>query len=181
MIARLRPALLVAGLVLAVSSCAPKAPPGPRKPEIYPAKLPVALSTLDGKPASLAPLLGERLTIVNLWATWCGPCAREMPELVKLGHKLKAQGPKGVRIVGISLDNERTGLSVYAGRMGVDYPMLFGGQPYARALGVEGIPVTLFLDAKGKLVDGIMAETDAATLEAKVRLLLGEKLDHLVP
>ena len=63
--------------------------------------------TLAGETLEGSALAGEKLTLVNLWATWCGPCVRELPELEAVSA---AYADKGVRVLGVTVDavNEAT-------------------------------------------------------------------------
>src|SRR6202012_1420152 len=85
-----------------------------RKTELY-------MSTLDGKATKLAPYAGKKGTLVNLWATWCGPCVHEMPELSKLYDKYKAQG---WGIVGIDVDESPAEVREFLVKRSVTYPIL---------------------------------------------------------
>src|SRR5262249_12856342 len=105
------------------------------------------LANLDGKKVRLADLKGK-VVLVNFWATWCGPCLLEIPWFIEFQ---KQYGPKGLEVVGISMDEE--GPSVvkpfvakhemnYTVVMGNDKtPDLFGGLP--------GYPVTFVVDRRG--------------------------------
>jgi thiol-disulfide isomerase/thioredoxin len=66
---------------------------------------PIELPTLDGKTFSLAAARGQ-VVVVNFWATWCPPCAKEMPGMVKLGQALARKYPGKFRMVAVSVDEE---------------------------------------------------------------------------
>ena len=61
------------------------------------------LKTLDGRDVKLSDYKGK-VVLVNMWATWCGPCRSEIPELVKLSHELKDQD---VKIIGLTIEDNR--------------------------------------------------------------------------
>jgi thiol-disulfide isomerase/thioredoxin len=65
---------------------------------------PIELPTADGKRFSLAAARGQ-VVVVNFWATWCPPCAKEMPSMVKLGEELARQYPGKFRMVAVSVDD----------------------------------------------------------------------------
>jgi thiol-disulfide isomerase/thioredoxin len=68
-----------------------------------PAAPPLSLPTLDGGHVDLARLRGQ-VVFVNFWATWCPPCAKEMPSMVKLGQELTARHPGKFKMVAVSVD-----------------------------------------------------------------------------
>jgi thiol-disulfide isomerase/thioredoxin len=91
---------------------------------------------------------------LNLWATWCIPCRREMPELQNLLPQFRA---KGIQVVGLSLDQEVEADEVagFARELGVTYPLYrIGEEAVARIFGEEVfIPLSILIDEKGQVVD----------------------------
>jgi cytochrome c biogenesis protein CcmG, thiol:disulfide interchange protein DsbE len=107
--------------------------------------------TLDGEPVSLAELRGE-VVLLNVWATWCPPCRKEIPELQAL-HE--TYGVRGLRVVGVSGDAAGTDGMVrrFADQFGVTYDVL--RDPAERATSVfafQGIPGTVLIDRAGTIV-----------------------------
>ncbi len=107
------------------------------------------LQDVAGKPKTLALYKG-RVLVVNFWASWCGPCVAEMPELVRL-HDTYAR--KGIQFVGIGVDSQQN-VQSFLKRVPVDYPILvsgFGGADLARSLGntAGALPFTVVIDANG--------------------------------
>ncbi len=122
---------------------------------------------------------GEKVTslkpgtsyFLNLWATWCGPCRKEMPELQKLLPKFKA---KGIQLLGISLDQdlEADPIREFADKLGISYPLyrideggigeIFGDRVF--------IPLSILIDRKSQVVD-IFAGWNAQS-ERRIRRLL---------
>ena len=91
---------------------------------------------------------------LNLWATWCIPCRKEMPGLQNLIPRFKA---KGIQVVGLSLDQEVEPSEVarFAQELGVTYPLYrIGEEAVAKIFGEEVfIPLSILIDEKGQVVD----------------------------
>jgi thiol-disulfide isomerase/thioredoxin len=115
-----------------------------RLPPITPFEAPL----LDGGTFRLAEHAGE-VVLLNFWATWCGPCKQEMPELQRL---FEAQGPKGLRVVGVSVDSAGATKEVVkmADSLGVRFPVA-----HAPALGrlfdVSAIPAIRLIGKDGSV------------------------------
>ncbi|WP_206951115.1 TlpA family protein disulfide reductase [Trinickia acidisoli] len=107
------------------------------------------LHDVAGKPQTLTPYKGHVL-VVNFWASWCGPCVAEMPELVRLHD---AYASKGIQFIGIGVDSQQN-VQNFLKKIPVDYPILvsgFGGADLARSLGngAGALPFTVVIDANG--------------------------------
>ncbi|MGI4985665.1 MAG: TlpA family protein disulfide reductase [Janthinobacterium lividum] len=104
-----------------------------------------------GAQRSLAGYRGKTL-VVNFWASWCGPCVREMPALSALSRQYAA---RGVRFVGIGVDSDAN-IAAFLKKVAVDYPVHVagaGGAALAREMGdtVGGLPYTVLIDATGRI------------------------------
>jgi cytochrome c-type biogenesis protein len=140
---------LIGSLVtLAVAqACIPADARGPRLGA--PATEYVAV-TLDGDSVSLGSLRGE-VVLLNLWATWCGPCRTETPYLQSLYEERSADG---FRIVGVSLDvgNDTEQIAQFVEEFGVTYTILHDPQMRGMDLyQVLGLPATFLIDREGVL------------------------------
>ena len=113
-----------------------------------------ATATIDGDPVNSADLFaGSRLTLVNLWASWCGPCAREMPELEALSREIRE---KGGAVIGILWDADDPG-ALADGRAvletaGVTFPILKPTAEIFATFPISAYPTTYFVDSEGKIV-----------------------------
>jgi len=110
-----------------------------------------SLNDLNGKPQSLAQWKGKPL-LVNFWASWCGPCVQEMPELSAMATQ---DGGKHVNVIGIGIDSP-TNLVEFVKKTKVSYPLYvggLGGTDLSRALGNAngGLPFTVLIGADGQV------------------------------
>ena len=100
------------------------------------------------------------MVLVNFWATWCPPCRKEIPALIRIQDKYK---DKGFSVIGISLDEGgRRVVSKFIKKLEVNYPVFIGKAKIGRGFGgVMGIPVSFLVDREGNLVkrlDGYVSE-----------------------
>lgn len=108
---------------------------------------------LDGKPLSIAGYKGK-IVLVDFWATWCGPCVRELPNVLKAYENYHS---KGFEIIGISLDQDETKLKDFIKEKNMPWQQYFDGKGWNSKLGgkygIQSIPATWLLDGEGKIID----------------------------
>jgi thiol-disulfide isomerase/thioredoxin len=134
----------------------------------------IALPDLDGRLRQSAEWRG-RVVLVNFWATWCGPCVQEVPELVAAQRRW---GNQGLQVVGIALD-EGEPVRAFAERMGIHYPVLIAGMAgfdLSQSFGndVLSIPFTVVLDRTGQIRYRHLGVITPAELEDWIPVLLAE-------
>jgi thiol-disulfide isomerase/thioredoxin len=122
-----------------------------------------SLGNLAGEPQSIQSWPGKPL-LINFWATWCGPCLREIPML----KDLQTSRPD-LQIVGIAID-KRDAVVEFAGKMDFNYAILIGQSEAwaaAAALGVNifALPFTVFTAADGSILGAHTGELHAEHLE----------------
>ena len=152
----------ILGLVTGVSYFgAPPAPiapaPSPERPAVVPARPGDAMPAitrpdLEGRPVDLTTYRGRPL-LINVWASWCGPCVEEMPALQAFAT---AQPADGVQVLGLAIDTP-DGVRDFLARVPVSYPVVLE-QPAADDASVklgntQGLlPYTVLVDAQGRIV-----------------------------
>lgn len=118
-----------------------------------------------GKKVDLATMKGK-VVLIDFWATWCGPCVKEVPNVVSTYNKLHE---KGFEIVGISLDSDKAALAKFTKEHGMTWPQYFDGKAWKNAIsskfGINSIPAMWLVDKEGKLVStnargGLEAEVE---------------------
>ena len=132
------------------------------------------LQSLDGRTVRLSDFHGKAV-VLNFWATWCAPCRVEMPWLVELSRRYRAQG---VEVVGVSMDDpgQEQEVAKFTRERGVDYTILLGNDAVGDAYGgARFLPQTFFLDRDGRIVKQAVGVTTRGELEENVRELAGAR------
>lgn len=128
----------------------------------------IALVTPQGKLASLIGLAGGKPMVVNLWATWCPPCRREMPVLAAAQEQAS-----GVNFVFANQGEDSVTLERYLdeARLVLSNVLLDRGKALGQKSGSMALPTTLFYDASGRLVDTHLGALSAASLASELKRL----------
>jgi thiol-disulfide isomerase/thioredoxin len=129
------------------------------------------LNDLSGKPQALAQWKGKPL-LVNFWATWCGPCVQEMPELSSLANE---EGGKRFNVIGVGIDAP-TAMSEFATKHNIKYPLYVGGMggtELSRAFGNTngGLPFTVLIGADGQVKKTYLGKLKFDELKADLAAL----------
>ena len=135
------------------------------------------LPGLDGKPVKSSDFKGK-VTIVDIWGTWCPPCRMEIPHFIALRD---AYREKGVEIVGINKEKVpepkvKETIEAFAREMGINYPLVIGNDKVEEDVrDFSGYPTTLFIDREGKVRYLHVGYAPYEVLEYVVKTLLDEK------
>lgn len=158
----LRSALLTGTIVWALGAVALSL-----RPEAGPALPALELTSLEGRPVNLAAFKGKP-TVVNLWATWCPPCVREMPVL----HQAQQERP-GVNFVFVNQGESaaKVGAWLHARQLPLRHVLIDVNWQAGAAFKQRALPTTLFFDANGRLVSTRVGELSAATLADRLQAL----------
>lgn len=117
-----------------------------------------SLVALAGKELSLDKLQGK-ITVVNYWASWCGPCVTELPTL----QKLRSLRPR-LNIVTISVDTEKdeADLKVFLTEQGLpaDFPVYFGNEKLKKVLKTKGLPTSYVIGKDGQVLYQFIGDAD---------------------
>ena len=134
-----------------------------------PAVLPdLTLQTLDGRTLTTEDLRGK-VTLVNFWATWCGPCRAEIPDLVRLQERYADQ----LLVVGVSEDEGPVQVvEDFAAEFGMNYPIVMSTPELERAFpGVTALPTSFMVDPDLRVVRTHIGLVNPGLLEQETRFL----------
>lgn len=127
-------------------------------------------TAVDGTEVDLAKMRGK-VVLIDFWATWCGPCVAELPNVIKAYEKLHS---KGFEIVGISLDQDKAKLEAFTKDKGMAWVQFFDGKGWQNEISsrfsIRSIPAMWLIDKKGMLV----STNVRGKLEAEVEKRLAE-------
>jgi peroxiredoxin len=121
--------------------------------------------TLDGERVRLGELR-NRPVLLNFWASWCGPCRRELPAIVKLHEELKS---KGLVVLGVNDEGKGTAQE-FADKAGLTFPTLDDSRlKLHRLYRVTNIPTIFIIDREGRVVRFLRGAHDEAELRAALK------------
>ena len=153
--------VLAAALLVCLTATAAAAPTPDLAPDF-------TRAAVDGSAVHLAGYRG-RVVLLNFWATWCGPCLKEMPTFVAWQESF---GTTKLQVIGVSMDDDAAPVRRFLKKTPLDYPVVMGDVALATEFGgVLGLPTSYLIDAEGRIVSRYVGETDLKALEAKIREL----------
>jgi thiol-disulfide isomerase/thioredoxin len=144
---------------------------------VAPSPAPVALELHDhtGQMRRLEEFHGK-VVVLNFWATWCGPCAKEMPIFVEAYQRY---GSRGMVVLAASLDDDQTkeNIPAFMEKYKMKFPVLVGSTPdhlHLFEMG-DGLPSTVFLDTEGRVFARIFGEVKKKDVFERIEWLLGDR------
>ncbi|MEJ7618530.1 MAG: TlpA disulfide reductase family protein, partial [Pyrinomonadaceae bacterium] len=136
------------------------------------------IQMLDGKPVRLSDYAGK-VVILDLWATWCPPCRKEIPHLIELGNEYK---DRGVEVIGVTMENPQADLKKvrdFAREFSINYKLGWATREMALSVlelsGRDTIPQTLIITRDGRIIKHIVGFHPVRTPES-----MREALDQAV-
>ena len=124
---------------------------------------------LDGKEIRLSAYRGK-VVLLNFWATWCAPCVAEMP---RLAQWQRMYGRRGLRVIGVSMDDDEAPVHTAYRRLALSYPVVMGDEKIGDLYGgVFGLPRTLLIDGTGRIRFEHEGETGLDVIEREIQMLL---------
>ena len=134
------------------------------------------LTGLDGKPVTLADSHGK-VILLNFWATWCGPCRAEIPDLIELQNKYKDH----LQILGLVVDDDDSdAIKQFTEKFGINYPVAIAGNDVRFQYGgIAALPTSFVLDAEGRIVQKHEGLRDPVLYETEIRSLLGLPIGNI--
>lgn len=128
------------------------------------------LTGLDGQPHHLQDYLGKPI-LLNFWATWCGPCRREMPLLQKTAAEFQ---PNALLLIGVDQGENAATVSAYVKELGITFPILLDEQLEAtEKYRVIGLPTSFFIDTHGIIRSKNVGVLSDETLQDHLDRLMG--------
>jgi thiol-disulfide isomerase/thioredoxin len=127
------------------------------------------LTALDGQQLTIAALQGK-VVFLNFWATWCGPCRAEIPDLIALQGRYKGR----LQIIGLNVDDEEADIQKYVDETGINYPVVMTSNDVRIQFGgIPALPTSFVLDTAGRVVQKHVGLWNPAVYEMEIRALLG--------
>ncbi|MDJ1111114.1 MULTISPECIES: TlpA family protein disulfide reductase [Macrococcus] len=121
----------------------------------------IAVTDMNGQKKEIASLLKHDITIINVWASWCEPCKKEMPELVTYGK----EKPNHVGLIGFNVQDKIEKRDAFIDNYKPTYPMYTLDEASMKRYKIYNIPTTVFVDKQGKVLKTYVGELNQQKIE----------------
>ncbi|MCK4573212.1 MAG: TlpA family protein disulfide reductase [candidate division Zixibacteria bacterium] len=115
---------------------------------------------LDGTLRQSTEWVGNKPVVLNFWGTWCPPCRKEIPDLIKVYEEYQ---PKGVEIIGLAVRDNAGKVAQFTRQQGMNWVMLMAEVDLVARYRVSGVPTTIFLDRQGNEIGRFIGPRDYET------------------
>jgi len=145
-----------------------------KNPDLAP---PFTIKDLNGNPLSLSDAKGK-VVLLNFWATWCGPCRAEIPDLIELQKEYKDQ----LEIIGLATqEDDAEEVRKFVAESGINYRVAMAPDEVTEKFGgIAALPTSFVIDPQGRVVQKHVGLNDPSLYELEVRSLLGEPVNATV-
>ncbi|HOP05954.1 MAG TPA: TlpA disulfide reductase family protein [candidate division Zixibacteria bacterium] len=114
--------------------------------------------------------IGKQPVVINFWGTWCPPCRAEIPDLVRIYNDYR---DKGIELVGIAVRDQPNNVKQFAGKNGMDWPMLMVDENVIAGFpDIRNVPTTIFFDRNGNEVQRFVGGRDYETFKQAFEQIL---------
>lgn len=141
------------------------------KKKTDPTMMPVfELTELSGDENFKSESLQGKVVLINFWATWCGPCVAEYPDLMKLHAAFK---DRGFSVIGLSMDQSKGSVKTFMQKAGAVYPMLMATSAVSRDFHAgSGLPMSFLVNREGRIVKKYYGPRSFEEFAGDIELLL---------
>lgn len=124
---------------------------------------------LNGNARNSNEWVGKQPVVINFWGTWCPPCRREIPDLVRVYNEFQSQG---IEMIGLAVNDTPEKVIRFAAENGMNWVMLMGDRDLGIRYQITGVPTTIFLSRDGKELGRFVGPRDYATFKEAFLLAL---------
>jgi len=125
---------------------------------------------IDGTLRSTDEWVGKQPVVLNFWGTWCPPCRKEIPDLIKAYNEFH---PKGVEIIGLAVKDTPDKVVSYTKKNGMEWVMLMAGNDLVAKYRITGVPTTIFIDKNGTEIGRFVGPRDLETFRMAFEATMG--------
>ena len=140
-----------------------------------PTKKPLTMTFTDinGKKIKMADYRGK-VVVIDVWATWCGYCVAEIPDLIKYQQE-QIDKKTNVQLIGLSIDRSKKDVQAFVKENKLNYPIIVADRAALKPFGsIPGVPMKFIVNKKGVIVDTRVGAGDIKELEEAVAKYLKE-------